>query len=119
MFPLRRQIQSASDAAKSCVARLAGDTPPRYEDTETSFAELHARLAKTIDYLKSADPAHVDAGPETITIPTGKDKTISFTRPDYVLGFAQPNFYFHVAIAHGILRQCGVPVGKLDYLGRK
>jgi hypothetical protein len=117
MFPLRRQVQSAADAAKACLFRLAGDKPPSFADTETTFAELHERIAKTVALLNDADAAHVDAGPETITIPTGKETTRSFTRADYLLGFALPNFFFHVAIAHGILRQCGVPVGKLDYLG--
>jgi hypothetical protein len=119
MFPLRRQVQSASDAAKSCVARLAGDKPPSFADTETSFAELHARIAKTLDYIKSVDPAHVAAGPETISFPAGKDRIASFTRLGYLQDFLLPNFFFHVAIAHGILRQCGVPIGKLDYLGAK
>jgi hypothetical protein len=53
MFPLTRQVQIASDAAKGAGARLAGIAVPSYPDEEKSFDELQARVAKTIAFLKS------------------------------------------------------------------
>ena len=56
MFALARQIQLATDFAKGASARLAGVDVPKYEDTEASFAELQARIRKTIAFLQSLRP---------------------------------------------------------------
>ncbi|PTB22332.1 DUF1993 domain-containing protein [Trinickia symbiotica] len=117
MFPLTRQVQSASDAAKFCTARLAGVEPPRFEDTETTFDELVARIDKTIAYLKEADASNIDGSEErTVTIKT-PSRSIEFDGQSYLLHFALPNFFFHVTTAYAILRHNGVELGKLDYLG--
>ena len=117
MYPLPRQIQIASDSAKGCAARLAGVEPPSFPDTETTFPELHQRIAKTVDYLKSIKPEQV-AGAESRTItlkfPQGE---MTFTGRDFLTGFALPNFYFHITTAYGILRHKGITIGKMDYLG--
>jgi hypothetical protein len=116
MYPLSGQIQSASDAAKGCAARLSGQTPPSYPDTEKTFPELQERLAKTIAYLESVGPDQIDGREDaTITIPSRNgDRT--FTGRAYVLGLALPNFYFHVATTYDVLRHQGVQIGKRDYL---
>lgn len=117
MHPFTRQIQMASDGAKSCAARLAGIEPPSFPDTETTFPELQARLAKTIDFLKSIGAGKL-AGAEDRTIvlkfPSGEMK---FTGRDFLTGFALPNFYFHATAAYALLRHKGIAVGKMDYLG--
>ncbi|HEX4292962.1 MAG TPA: DUF1993 domain-containing protein [Rhizomicrobium sp.] len=117
MRPFPFQIQSASDAAKGAAARLAGITAPAMPDTETTFAELHARLAKTIDFLNSVKPEQL-AGAETreivLKFPNGEMK---FTGRDYVANFALPNFFFHVTTAYAILRHKGIAIGKMDFLG--
>jgi hypothetical protein len=117
MHPLTRQIQIASDAAKGCAARLAGVEAPSFPDTETTFADLQARIAKTIDYLKSIKPEQL-AGAEdrtvTLKFPQGE---MTFTGRDFLTGFALPNFYFHVTTAYGLLRHKGIAIGKMDYLG--
>ncbi len=117
MRPFPFQIQSASDAAKGAAARLAGITAPSMPDTETTFAELHARLAKTIDFLNSVKPEQL-AGAETreivLKFPNGEMK---FTGRDYVANFALPNFFFHVTTAYAILRHKGIAIGKMDFLG--
>jgi hypothetical protein len=117
MHPLSRQIQIATDGAKGCVARLAGVEIPSYPDTETTFAELQARIAKTIDFLKSVTPAQLE-GSETreivLKLPT---RELKFAGADFLLSFATANVYFHVTTAYDILRHNGVELGKMDFLG--
>lgn len=116
MYPLSAQVQRASDASKLAVARLTGVPGPAYEDNEATFAELHARIAKTLAHLNSIDPAAFE-GAETrkveIKTPT---TTLEWTGPDFLTQFALPNFYFHLTTAYGILRNAGVPLGKRDFL---
>ena len=118
MFPLTRQIQMVCDfAAKSC-ARLANSEVPSTPDTEKSFDELKARLAKTIDYLKAFKPAQFDgAESREVSFPIGPGKTMTLKGQQYLNNFAFPNFYFHATTAHGILRHNGVEIGKRDFLG--
>lgn len=117
MRPFPFQIQSASDAAKGCAARLAGIEAPSMPDTETTFAELHARIAKTLDFLNSVKPEQL-AGAESreivLKFPNGEMK---FSGKDYATGFALPNFYFHVTTAYALLRHKGIAIGKMDFLG--
>ena len=118
MFPLSRQVQIATDNAKGCAARLAGIDPPRYEDTETTFPELIARLRKTVDFLATFKPAQIDGSEErTITL-TMRHGTLVFPGQTYLLTYALPNVYFHVTTAYAILRHNGVEVGKQDFLGK-
>lgn len=117
MFPFTRQVTIACDTAKGAVARLAGVEVPKHEDTETTFAELKARIAKTVDFIGTLRPAQID-GSEDRTIVLrlgGREQT--FKGMQYLLGFAQPNFYFHVTAAYAILRHNGVELGKRDYIG--
>jgi uncharacterized protein len=118
MFPLTRQIQIVCDfAAKSC-ARLANIEVPTTPDTEKSFDELKARLAKASDYVKTFKPAQFDgAESREVSFPIGPGKTMTLKGQQYLNNFAFPNFYFHAAIAHGILRHNGVEIGKRDFLG--
>jgi hypothetical protein len=117
MFTLARQVQTACDSAKGAVARLAGVEIPKHEDTEQTFPELKARIAKTLDFIESVPKAKLD-GAETreVTIKLRGTDT-KFGATQYLFGFAYPNFYFHVATAYGILRHNGVEVGKRDYIG--
>jgi len=118
MFPLSRQVQIATDQAKGCAARLAGIEIPKFEDTETSFDELQARIAKTIGFLDGIQAAQID-GSETRTIVLelhGGNKK-EFLGKDYLLTWVFPNFYFHVTTAYNILRHNGIDIGKKDYLG--
>ncbi len=117
MLPLSAQVQRASDTAKFAAQRLSGGDAPKFADDETSFGQLQERIAHTIAYLESVDPAQIDAGTDReVTLKFGAAGA-TFTGASYLTTFALPNFYFHVAIAHGILRNQGVKVGKLDYLG--
>jgi hypothetical protein len=118
MLPLSKQIQLASDfAAKGC-ARLTHSEVPSTPDTEKTFDELKARLAKTIDYVKSYKPAQFEgADLRDVTFPVGPSNTMTLKGQQFLTGFAFPNFYFHAAIAHGILRHNGVEIGKRDFLG--
>ena len=117
MFPLARQVQVACDSAKGAVARLAGVDIPRHEDTEQSFAELKQRIARTVDFILSVSPEKIDGSEErAVTLKLG-GKEVTYTGLQYLLGFAYPNFYFHVTTAYDILRANGVELGKRDYIG--
>lgn len=118
MFPLTRQVQLASDFAKGPMARLAGVDVPKWEDNETTLDALKARVAKTVDYVRSFKAAQID-GSETreITLTIG-GQPMTMTGQEYLLHNALPNFYFHVTAAYTILRHNGVEIGKRDFLGR-
>jgi uncharacterized protein len=118
MFPFTRQIQTASDTAKGMAARLAGIDVPGYADTETTIEELKARLARTLDFVKSISPAQVE-GAEDREIILKMRTEMRFTGREYVFGFVLPNIYFHAATAYGILRHAGVALGKRDFLGAR
>jgi len=117
MFTFAGQIQRVSDHAKNASARLAGVEAPRFEDNETSFAELKARIEKTLAYLATLEPAALELGAEReITFPLGPNK-VHMRGDNYLLHFALPNFYFHLTTAYDILRYAGVEIGKRDFLG--
>lgn len=117
MLPLSAQIQRASDASKFAVQRLSGGDAPKFADDETSFAQLQQRIANTIAYLEGVDGAQVDAGEDReVSLKFGSFGA-TFSGESYLLTFALPNFYFHVVTAYDILRNQGVKIGKLDYLG--
>ena len=116
MFPYLRQIQIATDFAKGTVARLAGQEPPKYEDNETTIDQLKARIAKTVDFIKEFKPAQIDGSEERdISINLGGEMR-KFKGENYLVGFALPNFYFHVTTAYAILRHNGLDLGKRDYM---
>jgi uncharacterized protein len=118
MFSLTRQVQVATDQAKNGSSRLAGVEPPFYEDNETTLDHLKARLAKTIACLKTLDTAKIDASTDReITFPRERNTIAHMKGADYLKHFVLPNFHFHVATAYGILRHCGVDIGKRDFLG--
>jgi hypothetical protein len=118
MFPLVRQVQILTDQVKGGASRLAGLEPPKWPDEEKTFADLHARLAKAIAYLKTFKPAQFD-GADTRQIELKfPNASFSFVGKDYLLTNLLPNFYFHYTTAYAILRHNGVQVGKGDYLGR-
>ncbi|MDE2070872.1 MAG: DUF1993 domain-containing protein [Gammaproteobacteria bacterium] len=117
MFPLVRQVQIASDTVKGCAARLAGQEPPSFPDTEQTFAELHARLDKTVAFLKTLKPAQIDGSEERAIELKMRDRTVHTKGREYLLERALPNLYFHVTTAYDILRHNGVAIGKGDFLG--
>jgi hypothetical protein len=117
MFPLSRQVQIATDVAKGGAARLAGQTPPAYEDTETTFPELIARVGKTIDYLKSFREEQLDGTEDKAITLKMRGGERHFKGMPYVQSFVLPNVYFHVTTAYNILRHNGVELGKPDFLG--
>ena len=117
MLPLIKQVQIASDTAKGCIARLAGVDIPKFEDDEASFADLQARIAKTIAFIDGIPAAQVD-GTEgrDITLQI-RDKKLELKGQDFMVNRALPNFYFHITTAYNILRHNGIEIGKSDYLG--
>lgn len=118
MLPLRNQVQLACDFATKGAARLTAGAIPSVPDTETTFAELQERIAKTVGYLKSIEPAQFNnAEARDITFPTGPGKTTTMSGQQFLTSFSLPSFYFHVTTAHGILRMSGLDVGKRDFLG--
>ena len=118
MYPLLRQVQIVSDGVKGCAARLAGIAVPSFADTESSFAELQARISKTAEFLRSVTPEQFDGSEERAISLSFLGLELKFSGQDYLLNFVLPNFYFHLSMAYAILRHNGVPLGKMDFLGR-
>jgi hypothetical protein len=117
MLPFSKQIQLVSDNAKGIAARLGGVENPSYADEEATFAELHERLQKTIDFVKSVDATGFSGSETREVVLKFPQRTMEFTGLSYLTGFAIPNLFFHVTTAYAILRHSGVPIGKSDYLG--
>ena len=118
MFELVRQVQIACDFAKSVPARLAGVDVPSYEDNETSFADLPARIAKTLAFAGGLDAAKFE-GSETreIVLRPGTPKEKRLAGKAYLLAYGLPQFFFHVTTAYALLRHNGVEIGKKDFMG--
>ena len=117
MFPLSRQVQIACDTAKGAVARLAGLEIPKHEDTEKTFEELKARIAKTLEFIAAVKAAQVDGSEDKDIVLKLQGRDVPFKGMQYLLGFAWPNFYFHCTTAYAILRHNGVEIGKRDIIG--
>eukprot|EP01037_Dinobryon_pediforme_P014986 gene14987-15124_t len=117
MFALARQVQIATDMSKGGIARLAGVEIPKYEDTETTFEDLQARIAKTVAFMESIpESAIAGADAKEISFKAGQ-REMKFTGADYLLKWVIPNMMFHCTTAYDILRHNGVPLGKRDFLG--
>ena len=118
MFPLARQVQIASDLARRGVARLAGLEAPPMADNEASLEALIERLQQSIAYLDSFNAEQIDGGEERpITVPIGRNETITMAGWPFLSDFVLPNVYFHTTTAYAILRHNGVVIGKRDFLG--
>jgi hypothetical protein len=117
MLPFTKQIQIACDAAKFGVARLAGVEAPKFEDNETSFADLRERIRKTVAFVNSVPASAIDGTEDKdVTVPR-RDGNIVLKGEFYLKHYVQPNFYFHVTTAYALLRHNGVELGKGDFLG--
>jgi uncharacterized protein len=119
MLPMVRQVQIACDHAKAAMARISGQENPKFEDNETTIAELQARVAKVLDYVKSFKPAELDGQEEraiTIKIPNNE---MTFPAQTYLVNYALPNFYFHTSMTYAIARKNGVALGKMNFMGRE
>ena len=117
MLNLAGQVQRARDTAKGCAARLAGIPVPRFEDTESTFEEVQARIGKTVDFLRGISAAQIDGSEQKPILLQRATETNRFVGLEYLLHYCLPSFYFHVSIAYAILRHAGVTIGKMDYLG--
>lgn len=118
MFDFTQQVQVVSDQARRGAARIAGVEPPSYEDNETTFAQLKARLAKTVAYLQTLDAKAIDAAADRdITFPLGGGRNGRMKGSDYLNHFLLPNYYFHLTTAYDLARHAGVEIGKRDFIG--
>ena len=117
MLPLSSQIQIACDTAKGAAARLAGVEVPKHPDTEVTLDELKARVAKTLDFIKSIKPEQIQGAETREIVLQFPSLTLKFTGLNYVTNFVLPNFFFHVTTAYALLRKNGVDLGKRDFLG--
>ena len=118
MLPFTRQIQITTDGVKGCMARLAGQEVPKWEDTEASLEDLRGRIRKTIDYVQTFSAAQIDGTEDKeILLPTRQGDPLRYTGEAYLKHFVLPNFYFHATTTYALLRHGGVELGKRDYLG--
>lgn len=117
MFDFTRQVQLVTDFAKSPAARLAGVEVPKFPDEETTLAQLRTRVGKVAEFVKTFQPAQFEGAAERQVVIPLRDRTLDMKGSEYLLGFAQPNFYFHYTTAYGLLRHLGLEIGKRDYIG--
>ncbi len=117
MFAFAKQIQIATDAARNGTAYLAGDDPPKFDNTEQSFAELAERVNKTIAFVNTYRPEQIDGSEEKDVVIKRGETTVTYKGQAYLLNRVLPNFFFHITTAYDILRHNGVALGKKDYLG--
>jgi hypothetical protein len=118
MFPLVKQIQIATDMAKNGAARLAGVDPLKFEDNETSFDELHSRIERAIDYIKSFKPDQIDGSETRAIVLKTRNGESHFEGQAYLLHYVIPNLFFHCTTAYNILREAGTQIGKQDFIGK-
>ena len=117
MLPLSAQIQIACDTAKGAAARLAGVEAPKYEDNETTLAELKARVGKTLDFIKGIKAEQLQGAESREIVLQFPNATLKFNGKNYLANFVIPNLFFHVTMAYALLRKNGVDLGKRDFLG--
>ena len=118
MLPLTRQVQIAADFAKGVSARLAGVDVPAYDDTEQSFADLQARIAKTLAFIDALTPGQIDGSEQReVVLRAGTPKEQKVAGQSYLLHYGLPQFFFHLTTAYSILRHNGVDIGKRDFMG--
>jgi hypothetical protein len=118
MLPFTRQVLIAADFAKGACARLAGADVPKYEDTEQSFADLKARIARTIAFIEGFAPAQIDGSEDRDITTSAGPNSKTFKGQAYLLNYALPQFFFHVTTAYALLRHNGVEIGKKNYMGK-
>jgi hypothetical protein len=118
MLPLSSQIQIACDTAKGAAARLAGVEIPKHDDTEATLAELKARIAKTLAFIKTIKREQLQGAETREIVLQFPQNTMKFTGINYLTNFVLPNFFFHVTIAYALLRKAGIDIGKRDFLGQ-
>jgi hypothetical protein len=118
MFPFMRQVQLTADFAKNTTSRLAGQEPPAFADEETSFPQLRERIARTIEHINAFRPEQIDGSEDREITLNMRGNVVTFRGQPYLLHFALPNFFFHVATAYDLLRHTGVEIGKRDFIGQ-
>ncbi len=118
MLPFTRQIQIATDGVKGCMARLAGQEVPKWDDTEATLDDLRARIRKAMAYVESFNATQIDGTEDKeIVLPMRSGDPLRFTGEGYLKHFVLPNLYFHASMTYALLRQAGVDIGKRDFLG--
>jgi uncharacterized protein len=118
MLPLVKQVQIATDMAKNGTARLAAVDPLKFDDNETTFAELHNRIERAIDYIKSFKPEQIDGSEARAIVLKTRSGDLSFEGQAYLLHYVIPNLFFHCTTAYDILRASGANIGKNDFIGK-
>ena len=117
MFTLTRQVQIACDMIKGAAARLSGTEIPKYEDNETTIAELKARIAKTLTFVNGVDAAKFAGSEDRDIVLQARAGELRFKGLNYLRDYALPNMYFHITTTYAILRHNGVELGKPDFIG--
>ena len=117
MLPFTKQIQIACDSAKFGIARLSGADAPKFDDTESTIADLRARIDKTIDYIRSVPAARIDGTEDKDVVVPRRDGSMTLKGEFYLKHYVLPNVFFHATIAYALLRHNGVDLGKSDFLG--
>ncbi len=119
MLPMARQVQIACDHAKGAMARISGTDNPKFEDSEKTVAELQARIAKTVEFVKSFKASDLDGQEDRAITIKAAGNEMTFPAQTYLVNYALPNLYFHTSMAYAVARKNGVPLGKMNFMGRE
>lgn len=115
MLPFRFQvIQVVSHSLGAIDGARSGDYSPGPAAEDLDYQALQ-------DLVIAAQFGLQEITAETVNGLAGKEVRTPwwpFTAEGFLMSFSLPSFYFHVTTAYDILRTKGVPVGKLDYLGK-
>ena len=117
MFTFARQVRQASEHAFG-AGRAAGVEVPNLPAIDNSFAEMKARIDKTIDFLKGLKADQLDGREDAQVTITQGGQPRNFRAQVYLYHLAMPNFYFHTTTAYNLLRSLGIEIGKRDFMGQ-
>lgn len=113
------QVKStAVHSLDAITGARAGAFSPDRSPPPSDFAGLKAKVTDAITGLEALDPAVVNDLVGQDVIFSAGDFRIPFKAENFLLSFSQPNFYFHATTTYDLLRLLGVPLGKLDFMGR-
>jgi len=119
MLPLAYQFKSCSVHSRGAIeGAQRGAFSPDMSEPAATFSATAQRLDEIIAWLSGLDPASIEAlvGKEVV-FSIGDKLRLPFVAERFLLGFSQPNFFFHATTAYDILRMKGVAIGKRDFLG--
>ncbi|WP_407156612.1 DUF1993 family protein [Bradyrhizobium sp. STM 3557] len=117
MLTFGEQLSVSCNKVEAHMAKLMRRGAPAPQNTPMTYSALKRRLLETRGFLENVQPDEI-AGAQSHTYELTPPIVRGwFGGDDYIRHLVLPDFFFHISIAHAILRHLGAPLGKRDYLG--